>query len=137
MKIVYLLLFLVVAVGCSSDDVEGQNILVGNWQLVEFCKDDGGGNIGCNTYEDGPVVELRSTGDFQHNGNNPNCMQGTFTVNDGKLTLHYENDECSVNNGLFVYDYTIEGQELTLLASEENFVCDELCYEVLRKIGDN
>jgi hypothetical protein len=121
---------------CSKDNTDDNNSIIGKWQLIEYCEDNGGsGSIDCGQIENGYTVQFYENDVFIFVGvNNNNCTTGTYTSNNTKLFLQFENDICSDDEGLFVYLYSFLGNDLELTPSNENLICDEACFEIFKRI---
>jgi hypothetical protein len=117
----------------SNNDTDA--LLIGKWQAVEFCDNNGVNDRSCRPLENGFTLELLEEGmRFELiRVTNSNCVSGTFTYNQTELTLQYENNECSTNNGTFYYDYYFVDNQIQLWPSNENVLCDEGCYTVFDK----
>ena len=58
-------------------------------------------------------------------------------VNNTNLTLQFNSNLCSENDGIVIYIYTFIENKLQLRPSIENLYCDEGCYEVFKKINSD
>ncbi len=134
-NIIYMLVSFTILLGCSKDNDENKDSIIGKWQLIEYCEDNGGGTLGCEQIEDGYTIQFYDNDEFVFIGvNNTNCTTGTYIFDGTKVFLQFDNDVCSDNEGLFIYLYSFVGNDLKLTPSTENLICDEICYEVFKKI---
>jgi hypothetical protein len=123
--------------GCSkssNNDIDAS--LVGKWQAVEFCDNNGDNTWTCRSVEDGFTLKLIEEGmRFEYFGvTNPACVSGTFTFDEAELTLQFDNNECTTNNGTFFYRYYFVENQIQLWPSGESIFCDEGCYTVYNKV---
>jgi hypothetical protein len=133
-NIVYFIISFLILVGCSKNDSNDKESIIGKWQLIEYCENDGGGTWGCTDIENGYTVQFKESGDFIFSEGNSECLTGTFTYNSEELILQFNSNVCSENDGIVVYDYSFIDTSLKLSLSVENANCTEGCYEVFNRI---
>ncbi len=138
-SILYLTLSLVLVISCNKDNANNnEEALIGKWQVIEYCENTGAGDWTCRDIENGSIVDFNKNGIFTYNeGNNTECLTGSFTFNNTNLTLQFNSNLCSENDGIVIYIYTFIENKLQLRPSIENLYCDEGCYEVFKKINSD
>tara|TARA_R110000787_G_scaffold96803_4_gene200344 strand:- start:2357 stop:2806 length:450 start_codon:yes stop_codon:yes gene_type:complete len=114
---------------CSKNNTEDNISIIGKWQLIEYCEDNGGGTLGCVDVENGLVYNFNDNGTFSVSSTLSTCLNGTFTNNTTYIFLEYSNNEnCSLSDDVYILDYIFIDEKLKLEASVENQNCDEECF---------
>lgn len=133
----FVLQFLVI-MGCSKDNTDDNNSILGKWQMVELCLSDGstGNNsTDCVQTENGYTFQFNEDGTFTKQDNLSICSNGVFTFNNTDIFLEYINEiGCPLIGDAYILDYKFLEQKLSLIPSEENNTCDEGCEERFKRI---
>ena len=134
MKNIFYSILLLILIGCSKDTTDNKDTIIGKWQVFEYCENIGDGTWGCTDIDNGYTIHFDENEIFNFSEGNSECLTGTFTYNSEKITLQFNSDVCSINDGIVVYDYAFIGNSLKLSLSIENSNCDEGCYEMFKRI---
>lgn len=121
MKQICFSLIFIFCLGCSNDNGDDDSIL-GTWQL-EATRISDGGSVGWTSVQFTATYQFKSDDSFifSIDGNFGNDQTGTFTIEDGRLTL--DAVDATGNTEQIVYGFTVNGGKLTL-----DFVdCTETC----------
>ncbi len=134
-NIIYMLVSFTILLGCSKDNEENKDSIIGKWQLIEYCENIGDGTWGCTVIENGLIYYFKENGTFTQSNTSNSCIYGTFTYDSTSIVLDYkEEEECSLIDEYYILDYTFVESRLKLTLSEENNTCDEGCYEIFKKV---
>ena len=130
-NLIYLTMLLLLFMGCSKDNSNEEEAIIGNWQIIESCYNAGDGTWGCTDIENGNMVRFNEDGTFNFSEGNNECLTGSYTFNNLEINLQFNNKECNANDGVANYKYSFIENNLKL----ENLFCVEGCYEIHKRIA--
>ena len=65
-NLIYLTMLLLLFMGCSKDNSNEEEAIIGKWQIIESCYNVGDGTWGCTDIENGKTVRFNEDGTFNY-----------------------------------------------------------------------